>query len=180
MFRIGDTVEAIDEEFKGIVSEIKGDDIGVQDDDGFILYFRESELIPQINVSIKKELSHVPDDVLKEKEHTKRKKSARVKPKERNAPPLEVDLHIHKLVDRSGGMSNYEILNLQLDTARGQLEFAIRKRLQKVVFIHGVGEGVLREELYTLLRRFDNVKYYDADFKKYGVGATEVYIYQNT
>ncbi|HZJ19117.1 MAG TPA: Smr/MutS family protein, partial [Pricia sp.] len=76
------------------------------------------------------------------------------------------------------GMSNYEMLNLQLETAKRQLEFAIKKRIQKVVFIHGVGEGVLKEELNYLFRRYENVKYYDAEYQKYGLGATEVYIYQ--
>ena len=76
-------------------------------------------------------------------------------------------------------MSNFDKLNLQLDTARRQLEFAIKKRIQKVVFIHGIGEGVLKMELETLFSRYDNIKYYDADYKKYGLGATEVYIYQN-
>ncbi|MEX0273541.1 MAG: Smr/MutS family protein, partial [Flavobacteriaceae bacterium] len=47
------------------------------------------------------------------------------------------------------------------------------------VFIHGVGEGVLREELQYLFRRYDNVEYYDADYQQYGLGATEVYIFQN-
>jgi DNA-nicking Smr family endonuclease len=76
-------------------------------------------------------------------------------------------------------MSNYDMLNLQLDTARHKLEFAIQKRIQKVVFIHGVGEGVLKSELDYLFGRYDNVKYYAADYQKYGQGATEVYIYQN-
>jgi CTP:phosphocholine cytidylyltransferase-like protein len=75
-------------------------------------------------------------------------------------------------------MSNHEMLNLQMDTAKRQLEFAIRKRIQKVVFIHGVGEGTLKAELEYLFGRYD-VKYYDADYQKYGLGATEVYIYQN-
>jgi len=48
------------------------------------------------------------------------------------------------------------------------------------VFIHGVGEGVLRTELEFLLGRYSNVTFYDAEYAKYGVGATEVYIYQNT
>jgi hypothetical protein len=48
-----------------------------------------------------------------------------------------------------------------------------------VVFIHGVGEGVLKIELEYLFRRYENVKYYDADYQKYGLGATEVYILQN-
>ena len=94
-------------------------------------------------------------------------------------PPMEVDLHINQLVKSSKSMSNHEMLNLQLDTARHKLEFAIRKRIQKVVFIHGVGEGVLKMELEYLLGRYSNVKYYDADYQKYGLGATEVYILQN-
>ena len=76
-------------------------------------------------------------------------------------------------------MTNYDMLTLQLDTAKRQLEFAMRKRIQKIVFIHGVGEGVLKMELETLFRRYDNIKYYDADLQKYGYGATEVYIFQN-
>ena len=48
-----------------------------------------------------------------------------------------------------------------------------------VVFIHGVGEGVLRQELETLFRRYNNVQFYDADYKTYGLGATEVRIFQN-
>ena len=46
------------------------------------------------------------------------------------------------------------------------------------MFIHGVGEGVLRTELEFLLGRYPNVAFYDAEYAKYGVGATEVYIYQ--
>ena len=92
---------------------------------------------------------------------------------------MEVDLHIHKLTDSNRRMTNYDILTLQLDTAKRQLEFAMRKRIQKIVFIHGVGEGVLKMELETLFRRYENIKYYDADLQKYGNGATEIYIFQN-
>jgi hypothetical protein len=48
-----------------------------------------------------------------------------------------------------------------------------------VVFIHGVGEGILKIELDYLFGRYNNVKFYDANYQKYGLGATEVYIYQN-
>jgi dsDNA-specific endonuclease/ATPase MutS2 len=77
-------------------------------------------------------------------------------------------------------MTNFEMLNLQLDTAKRQLDFALRKRIQKVVFIHGVGEGILKEELYYLFKRYENAKFYDADYQKYGMGATEVYFFQNS
>ena len=59
------------------------------------------------------------------------------------------------------------------------IEFAIKKRIPKIVFIHGVGEGVLKSELHFLFNNYP-VKYYDASYQKYGLGATEVYIYQNS
>ena len=92
---------------------------------------------------------------------------------------MEVDLHINQLIRNPRGMNNHDMLTLQVDTARRQLEFAIKKRIQKVVFIHGVGEGVLRAELEYLFSRYENVRYYDADYQKYGQGATEIYIMQN-
>jgi len=92
---------------------------------------------------------------------------------------MEVDLHIEKLVKSYRHMSNYDILTLQVDTAERQLLFAISKRIPKIVFIHGVGEGVLKDELYYLFNRYDGIKFYSADYQKYGAGATEVYVYQN-
>ena len=71
------------------------------------------------------------------------------------------------------------MLNLQIDTATQRLEHAITNRIPKLVFIHGVGEGVLRMELETLFRRYSEVTFSDASYRKYGAGATEVYIYQN-
>ena len=116
-------------------------------------------------------------EVVSQKEIPK-KKSGKVKPKERFEPIFEVDLHIHQLTKSTRGMTNHDMLTLQLDTAKRQLEMAIHKRFQKIVFIHGKGEGVLKLELDYLFSRY-NVKFYEANFQKYGSGATEVYIYQN-
>jgi len=92
---------------------------------------------------------------------------------------MEVDLHINKLTKSVKGLDNYDMLNLQLDTAKKKVEYAIYKRISKIVFIHGVGEGVLKSELQSLLNKYP-VKYYDASYKQYGLGATEVYVFQNT
>lgn len=177
---IGDKVQALDDDFEGIIISINDNDVEVQDQDGFSVVYgkRELILINQDSLDIQ-QMSEVPLSVLKEKEDLKKKRSQKTPLKKRSAPTMEVDLHIHKLVKRGGRLSNYEMLNIQIDTARSQLNFAIKKRISKMVFIHGVGEGVLREELYTLLRRYEGIKFYDADFKKYGAGATEVYIFQN-
>jgi len=176
-FKIGDTVETVDDVIKGIVESINNSNITIVSDDGFPLTFEAHELVlisDEIRVS-----NFEIAQVKKEKELPKRRKSTVLKPKERTAPKMEVDLHINHLVKNPKQMGKYEMLNLQLDTAKRQLDFAIGKRIQKIVFIHGVGEGVLKEELGYLFRKYDNVKFYDADYQKYGFGATEVYIYQN-
>jgi len=180
-FKVGDRVEALDENLIGTVTKITGQRITIETTDGFELEFSKTELVKRgddgllgANVFSKTSFS----EAVSQKE-TKKRKSVKVKPKERFQPTLEVDLHIHQLTNSSRGMSNHDMLSLQIDTAKRQLEFAMRKRIQRIVFIHGVGEGVLKIELEYLFKRYDNLKFYEADYQKYGQGATEVYIFQN-
>lgn len=179
-FKIGDSVSVLDEDLSGIIKRIKGETVFIETEDGFELSFNKSALVLSKPTSFKKEIfSHTSySKAISEKEQVRKRKQPILKGKERFQPTMEVDLHINQLVKSTKGMSNHDMLTLQLDTAKRQLEFAIKKRLQKVVFIHGVGEGVLKLELEYLFGRY-NVKFYDANYQKYGLGATEVYIYQN-
>lgn len=181
MLRPGDKVAVLDDDMEGKVVSLEGNLVTVETFDGFLLDFKETELIKteSSNSDLLFKDAEISSEQIKEKEAYKKPKSQRVKPKERNLPPMEVDLHIHKLTNSSKGMSNFDMLNLQIDTVKRQLDFAMKKRIQKIVFIHGVGEGVLKAELDFLLNRYDNLKFYDADYQKYGIGATEVYIFQN-
>jgi hypothetical protein len=43
-----------------------------------------------------------------------------------------------------------------------------------------VGEGVLKAELDFIFGRYDNLVFRDADYRKYGVGATEIVFKQNS
>lgn len=178
--KIGDIVAVIDDDIEGKVLSIKGTDVLVQTEDGFEMYFTSNQLVVIKEEVLSKSLN-IRDlsQVKAQKESAGPKKSARVKPKERILPPRVIDLHIHQLVDNTKGWDNYDMLNFQVDTAKRQLELAMQQKVQRLVFIHGIGEGVLRTELEFLLNRYDNLKYYDADYKKYGRGATEVYIFQN-
>lgn len=180
-FKIGDRVSVLDENISGVISRIENDIAFVLSEDDFEFPYAITALVldkaSEISSSV---FTHTSSfDAISEKSQPSKPKSKRSKPKEQSKPTLVIDLHIEKLVDSTRGMTNYEMLNLQLDTVRRQLDFAVNKRIQKVVFIHGVGEGVLRMELETVLRRYDNLKYYDADYRTYGYGATEVYIFQN-
>ena len=180
-FKKGDRVDALDEDLSGSVTKVTGSKITIETTDGFEIEFSEKELVKvgdgtSLSANIFSQTSL--DEAVSQKE-TKKRHTIKKKPKERFQPAMEVDLHIHQLTNSSKGMANHEMLNLQLDTAKRQLEFAIRKRIQRIVFIHGVGEGVLKLELEYMFKRYDNLKFYDANYQKYGVGATEVYIFQN-
>ncbi len=179
VFGIGDLVETIDDTIRGIVVSVQKGEVTIETEEGFLFRYAPGELVKTSKSDTIQVTNWEVAKVKKEKELPAKKKAPSVRPKERNAPKMEVDLHINQLVRSTRGLSNFEMLDLQMETARRQLEFAIQKRIQKVVFIHGVGEGVLKEELYSLFRRYDNITFYDADYRQYGLGATEVYVYQN-
>lgn len=175
----GDRVEVLDEAISGKVVHLENDNITLETDDGFELIFAANEVVKISIQEMEVDQASIASALI-EKQIQKKSISNKIRPKERNLPAMEVDLHIHQLVNSTKNLTNFDMLNLQLDTAKRQLDFAIKKRIQKVVFIHGVGEGVLRSELESLFRRYDNLKFYDADYQKYGLGATEVYIFQNS
>lgn len=177
--QIGNKVAVLDDVLKGRVVEIDGNYVKIESEDGMIFQFSTKELVKiekdQFELS---KFSDINNPLLKEKAKLNASKTSAFK-KDKNEVVLEVDLHINQLTDSTRGLDNYDMLNLQLDTAKRKVEYAIQKRISKIVFIHGVGEGVLKSELLRILNKYP-VKYYDASYKKYGLGATEVYVYQNS
>ncbi|EDM43041.1 hypothetical protein SCB49_12489 [unidentified eubacterium SCB49] len=178
--QINDRISVLDDDISGVIIKIKNDWVTVLCDDGFEIDFNASQIVVMDNLLAKNVFSSASArQVLNEKVEKPKKQSQRIKPKERVKPSMEVDLHIHQLIPSEKGLTSHDKLNIQLDTAKRQLEFAISKKIQRVVFIHGVGEGVLKAELQYLFRRYDNVSYEDADYQKYGRGATMIFIRQN-
>jgi len=182
-FKVNDTVAVLDDVIKGKVVSISNTKVTIESTDGFSFDFYENELVLiKENQAELSKYSDISNEALLEKmNETSAKKSA---PKFKSAtkadqtPPMEVDLHIHQLTESTRNMDNYDMLNLQIETAKHKIEYAIRNRIPKIVFIHGVGAGVLKTELDFLFKNY-HVDVYAASFKKYGLGATEVYIYQN-
>lgn len=177
-FRVGDRIETVDDNIRGEVIAVSPGRIRVVTEDGFEMEMepREVLLMPE-NDTLQVSNAEV-SRAMRDKHGGQKHKKKSVK-REKTEPPMEVDLHIHQLTQSTRGLTNHDMLTLQVDTAKRQLEFAISKRIRRVVFIHGVGEGVLRTELEYLFGRYDNVSWYDAEYQKYGLGATEVYIHQN-
>lgn len=114
------------------------------------------------------------------------RKIKELKPEEKKSVPhknpafmveKEVDLHAENLLDTYKHMSNYEIMQVQLKHFQKNLDEAITNRYYKIVFIHGVGNGRLKQEITNILKNYSSeVRFKDGDHKKYGYGATEVTI----
>jgi hypothetical protein len=99
--------------------------------------------------------------------------------KKQSARPavIEVDLHINELIDSTAGLSPADMLNLQIDEFRKVMDANLKHKGQKIVFIHGKGEGVLRQALMKELNhRYKGHQVQDASFREYGFGATQVTI----
>jgi hypothetical protein len=183
----GDRITFLDEVGGGVVLEILGAGIvRVRTDEGFELdrstkglvrADRERELA-LVRLSDHQASLIAANDVLEEK---RRKKGQLVRPGKTPKKPddqgiAEVDLHLHELVEDETRLSDGEKLEFQLRYFERALESAIRNGKRKLIVIHGVGEGVLREEVRRILQYYDGVQFHDADMRRYGVGATEVII----
>jgi len=181
MFSKGDKVSVLDEAVDGIVLSVKDKIVTIETVDGFTMNFEANELIKiGESANLMENIKGMNiNEIKKEKEIPKPRSFVKEKKDKHELPVPEFDLHIEKLVPNKRGMSNYDILTLQSETAKRHIEFAIRNRIPKIVFIHGVGEGVLKAELDFLLGRYDNIVFQDANYQKYGSGATEIYFKQN-
>ena len=92
------------------------------------------------------------------------------------APPHELDLHLQALrPDSKEELSNTAILRLQLDAFEDALSRALATNMHEIIFIHGMGNGVLRKEIHRQLSRNKDIKFFeDARKEKFGFGATLV------
>lgn len=183
----GDRVSFLDEVGGGVVLQLLGSNVvRVRTDEGFVLDRSVKELVRN-DREVLSALGRISDhqagliaanDVLEEK---RRRNGVHVRPGKTPRKPedqgvAEVDLHLHELVEDERTLSDGEKLEFQLRYFERALESAIRNGKRKLIVIHGVGEGVLREEVRRILQYYDGVQFHDADMRRYGTGATEVLI----
>jgi dsDNA-specific endonuclease/ATPase MutS2 len=89
----------------------------------------------------------------------------------------EVDLHIEALSDDYHSLDNEAILNIQLSEFNTCLENAVISGAEQITFIHGIGNGILRNKIHKILSQYPHIKYFeDARKEKFGYGATKVHL----
>ncbi|SHE32445.1 Smr domain-containing protein [Mariniphaga anaerophila] len=140
-------------------------------------FFSENALVYQISENIlDTEIDKLTNDDLRKVIKAKEKKDpSPVVAHKKQAEIVEVDLHISQLIDNTTGLSNREILDIQMEKVEREMHLAIESRVKRIVFIHGVGQGVLKQEVAKLLKsKFSKYSFQDASFQEYGYGATMV------
>lgn len=126
---------------------------------------------PEGEIKQKKETE--AGQVLGDKEGAVKKKTNVIE--KHKSETKEIDLHIHEITDDYSGLSEGEILNIQLKRFYSELDNAIEENIKKIVFIHGLGNGKLKYEIRKAIdTKYPDLTYQDASFKEYGFGATLV------
>ncbi|MBC8046678.1 MAG: DUF2027 domain-containing protein [Fimbriimonadaceae bacterium] len=136
----------------------------------------------QKNIPARKENKQQPDFDWEEFENTTHKKKIVEEEKTKNHDviqkanmPDHIDLHIEKLEKNFRQLSNADMLQIQLRHCRIFLEKAIRYKLDKIYVIHGLGKGVLKNEIEKLLKQYPEIESYNNNYHpRFGFGATEI------
>lgn len=91
---------------------------------------------------------------------------------------IEIDLHINELIDNTNGLQPKDMLDYQIEKFNEVMKANLKRKGTKIVFIHGKGEGKLRAEILRNLKLYyPACTAQDANFQKYGFGATMVTIH---
>jgi len=88
-----------------------------------------------------------------------------------------IDLHIEKLTDNWKGLSNFEILTIQLNNFEKYYNLAVAHRQPNLIVIHGIGTGKLRDEIHEILKTKKEVRTFANQYHhNFGFGATEIFL----
>ena len=193
--KVGDRVKFLNDVGEGIVLEIKCDIYVIEDEDGFFREFKLNDLINVGNADDESEMysNKLPDlsevlarDISEERQKKIQEEfelkyaNVRLTNQKKRGEYMEVDLHFHELVEDMSCLKDRTKLDIQLNHFERMMKIAIEQRIRRVVFIHGVGQGVLRHQIRSRLDMYyPNCTVRDANPREYGYGATEVFLGQS-
>lgn len=182
-FKLGDKVRFLNEVGEGVITEVLSENaVMVENQDGFDYRYAITDLVstaPKEDYKLDG-IEHVESVNEKVQSESKSKKLDEFYKKfnhldKVNREEHEIDLHIEELIDSHRGMSNTQILSVQMANFNRELNVAMRQGSRKLIAIHGVGEGVLRAEIRKEIHyNYPEFQTHDANYKKYGYGATEI------
>lgn len=180
--RLGDKVKFVDEVGGGTVVGLKNNLVTVEDEHGFQYEVPEDSVLLDQKIDYRMGGSATETDSL---DNTGNSRNQNVDVdiishlKTAKIPFLEVDLHIQHLMSDNQKLGSHDMVLMQMSHVKKMFEAARKNRYTKVVYIHGVGAGRLKNEIRTYLSKKSNCEFFDGNFQTYGYGATEVRLWYN-
>ena len=176
-FHLNEKVTFLNEKGYAIVKSISNSKITIEDEYGFERHVQAFELVKIIvedfNIEIPSE--KIEADRGFHKKHqgkSKKEKKRQTLPNEN----WEIDLHLENLPDEILSSASLHYIEMQMKALRYFIEKVKTNRVEQFVVIHGVGDGILKDEVISYLARFESFKVSDADISRYGRGASQVMI----
>ena len=160
--KIGDKVSVIDEDLEGTLVSVKDKMAVFEDSHGFRHEYPLAQLVLRENL--------IYDEVpLTKKEETKKNISQK---HQKNA--MKIDLHFDQLVKNPNEYDSWERLFIQKERLMEVLDFCKANKIKRLEVIHGLGEGVLQELVYEVLRGYAEIEFEENEFFKHQSASVEV------
>lgn len=117
------------------------------------------------------------ESAMREKTESSRPRIQPAKKQTEASSIIEIDLHIDELLDTTAGLEAADMLEYQLNKFHEIMDANKTNKGQKIVFIHGKGNGTLKNAILSELKnKYKGIYFQDASFREYGFGATMVTI----
>lgn len=159
--KVGDKVKWINESMRGVVKEVAGSRLKVLLENGFEEEVAASKVVIDCPLDFSIENSN-------EEKHLNliyERKSIQIE---------EIDLHIENLTVHWASIPKNKILERQLTTFYEEFQTCRRNRVDKLIVIHGKGEGILRRNIIAYLLQYPNFTFSDMTEGKYKGAAIEI------
>ena len=172
-FKVGDRVQVLNEAYGGTIAQcMPPKSYEINADHGFPEIHDEANLVGAADPTDYINRTPNIEELTKDQNAIDTQSGKSTKPK-------VVDLHSWEIVDKTAHMDSRKIFLKQIEHFKNEMNKAISTNTKEIIFIHGVGEGVLRREIRNQIDEYyPDTKYTDAPYKDYGPeGATKVHLY---
>ena len=160
----GDLVSVLDDDLRGVVVNIHGNIVEIEDDHGFSHQFQKEKLVIQNH--------NIYDDFW----GTDAEKTSKNISKKHNKNLKTIDLHFHKLVSNPENYESWERFFIQKEKLVEALDYCKANFIKKLIVVHGIGDGILQEMVYEVLRGYPHIEFEEIEFFKHQSASVEVRI----
>lgn len=162
MMKAGDKVSVLNDNLRGTVIKVHKNLITIEDEYGFEHTYKPTDLVP------------AETDLYSSKPIVVKPEPKKNISKKNKIPELILDLHFEQLVNNPSDYDSWERLFIQKQRLQETIAFCRKNHIKRLEIIHGIGDGVLQEMVFDVLRGEVGLEYEDGNFFRHQSGATTV------